>query len=79
MLVSPIYSYQSRFLVPDIVSHVLDIDDPIPETSGVQPEVIHDEEKIANIVDMGFTPAQARKALRLNVCLYIIILGSNFN
>lgn len=47
----------------------LDLDDPLPAPSsaGAAPAVSHDEEKIANIVDMGFTPAQARKALRLNV------------
>lgn len=53
-----------------LLTSVLDIDAPIPAQSGggaaaAAPEPTPDQ--IAMLSDMGFTPAQARKALRETV------------
>ena len=50
----------------DLTSHTTDIDDPIPaanRTTFTGPPA----ERVASIVEMGFTPNQAKKALKETV------------
>ena len=58
-----------RYLITSYVYKLLDIDDPIQVSSSTGPKSGPEPspEQIAMLADMGFTSAQARKALRETV------------
>ena len=60
---------RSRELASSRAAHVADIDAPIPAPSAAGSSG-PSAEQIAMIADMGFTPNQARKALRESVSIY---------